>query len=156
MSITSETAAQHKNDPAVVCCLTTAGTIISPADLEDSGLLKLHADILKIGQVVGAKLLKTIDALTPLNPDLLEGVQGAVEEAHKVKPETDMVTETSDKQPAASSANVVTGGMVRIRIEEAKGIDLEFPTVVLSGSSPKADSEIQAQSVQAAMGAASS
>jgi len=50
MSITPEMAEKHRNDPAVVCCLTQEGTVISPGDLEDpsilpdleeSGLLKL-------------------------------------------------------------------------------------------------------------------
>lgn len=39
MSITKESASQHKNDPAVVCCRTTKGTVISPGDLEDPVIL---------------------------------------------------------------------------------------------------------------------
>ena len=50
MSITAETAKQHENDPAVLCCRAEAGIIIEPANLEDpaifdelvdSGLLSL-------------------------------------------------------------------------------------------------------------------
>lgn len=85
MSMSAEHAQELKNELAVVCCRTEAGTIISadnledPAifpDMEDSGLLTIPSDCLKIGEVLGAKLLKTIDSLTPLTADLLEGVQG--------------------------------------------------------------------------------
>lgn len=74
----------HKN--AICCCRTEAGTIISAAnledpaifpDLEDSGLLTIPSNCLKVGEVLGAKLLKTIDSLTPLTEDLLEGVKKA-------------------------------------------------------------------------------
>ena len=50
MSITAETAKQHENDPAVLCCRAEAGITIEPANLEDpaifdelvdSGLLSL-------------------------------------------------------------------------------------------------------------------
>ena len=50
MSITAETAKQHANDPAVLCCRAEAGITIEPANLEDpaifdelvdSGLLNL-------------------------------------------------------------------------------------------------------------------
>src|SRR5690606_37518738 len=87
MSITPETAEKHKNDYAVVCCRTEAGTIIQadnledPAifpDLEDSGLLSIPSNCLKIGEVLGAKLIKTIDSLTPITPDLVEGAKTAV------------------------------------------------------------------------------
>lgn len=84
MSMSAEHAQELKNEVAVVCCRTEAGTIISAENLEDpavfpdlvdSGLLTIPANTLKIGQVLGAKLLKTIDSLTPLTPDLLEGVK---------------------------------------------------------------------------------
>lgn len=155
MSITQETAAHHKNDPAVVCCLTEAGTVISPADLEDpaifpdledSGLLNLPANVLKIGQILGAKLTKTIDALTPITPDVVEGIQ-AIEEATEAAVEATVEDEgVREAAPVATAApaaqvgepSVVAGGMVKIRIEEAKGINLEFPTVVMSGGAPAA------------------
>lgn len=89
MSMSAEHAQELKNELAVVCCRTEAGTIISAdnledpgifPDMEDSGLLTIPSDCLKIGEVLGAKLLKTIDSLTPLTADLLEGVQGKVSE----------------------------------------------------------------------------
>lgn len=83
MSMNAEHALELKNELAVVCCRTEEGTIISADNLEDpaifpdmvdSGLLSIPDNCLKIGQVLGAKLLKTIDSLTPLTPDVLEGV----------------------------------------------------------------------------------
>ena len=59
MSITAETAAAHKNDPAVLCCRAEAGTKLEPAnfedpaifpDLIDTGLLSVDG-ALKLGQV---------------------------------------------------------------------------------------------------------
>ena len=75
MSITLETAKAHAKDPAVSCCRFEAGTVIEVsnledpaifADLQDSGLLNISDDCLTIEQVLGAKLTKTVDALTPL------------------------------------------------------------------------------------------
>lgn len=144
MSITKETAAEHKNDPAVVCCLTTAGTVISPADLEDpgifadledSGLLTLPDNVAKIGQVIGAKLNKTVDALTPLTPEILEGMQ-ELEGAAPVKAVEAAPVAVHEVAPQQAPATMSSGGMIRIHIEEGKGINLEFPAVVMSGGAP--------------------
>ena len=90
MSITAETAKAHANDPAVLCCRAEGGITIQAANLEDpaifddlvdSGLLKLDGT-LTIEQVLGAKLVKTCDSLTPLTADLVEGAKApAAEEA---------------------------------------------------------------------------
>lgn len=92
MSMSKEHAEALKNEAAVVCCRTEAGTIISADNLEDpdifpdmvdSGLLNIPSNNLKVGEVIGAKLLKTIDSLTPITPDLVEGakkIEGSVEE----------------------------------------------------------------------------
>lgn len=83
MSISIEHIEELKKEFAVVCCRAEAGTIISasnledPAifeELEDSGLLKMPADCLKIEEVLGAKLIKTIDSLTPMTPDMFESI----------------------------------------------------------------------------------
>ena len=81
MSITAETAKQHANDPAVLCCRAEAGTELTPAnfedpaifpDLVDSGLLNLDG-ALKLGQVLnGSKLTKTVDSLTPITADIVD------------------------------------------------------------------------------------
>ncbi|SEG05990.1 D-proline reductase (dithiol) PrdA [Caloramator fervidus] len=92
MSMSAEKAQKYLNEPAIVCCRTEEGTIISADNLEDpeifpdlvaSGLLNIPSNCLKVGEVLGAKLVKTIDALTPLTPDLLEGVK--VEDTKKVE-----------------------------------------------------------------------
>ena len=90
MSITAETAKEHAKDPAVLCCRAEGGITIQAANLEDpaifddlvdSGLLKLDGT-LTIEQVLGAKLVKTCDSLTPLTADLVEGAKApAAEEA---------------------------------------------------------------------------
>ncbi|MBI6873116.1 D-proline reductase (dithiol) proprotein PrdA [Clostridium aciditolerans] len=89
MSMSAEHAEQLKNELAVVCCRTEEGTIISAANLEDpaifpdmvdSGLLTIPDNCFKIGEVLGAKLLKTIDSLTPLTPDILEGIKVTAQE----------------------------------------------------------------------------
>ncbi|MCC5909148.1 MAG: D-proline reductase (dithiol) proprotein PrdA [Clostridiaceae bacterium] len=141
MAITVETAQEHKNDIAVVCCRTEAGTILEasnledPAifpDLEDSGLLQVPDNCLKIGEVLGAKLVKTIDSLTPLTPDLLEGIQTI--EADEKKAEEKVVEEV---KPVAATqpAPVVqtTGGVVKIHIGEGKNINLEIPVGLAGG-----------------------
>lgn len=89
MSISAEYALEHKNDPAVLCCRAEAGVVLSEHNLEDpaifddlveSGLLKLDGAV-TIGQAMGATLTKTADSLTPLTPDLLEGMKEVEEEA---------------------------------------------------------------------------
>ena len=81
MSITAETCKEHAKDPAVLCCRAEAGITIGPENLEDpaifddlvdSGLLKLDG-CLTIEEVLGAKLLKTCDSLSPLTADVVEG-----------------------------------------------------------------------------------
>ena len=136
MSITAETAKAHAHDPAVLCCRAEAGITIEPANLEDpaifddlvdSGLLKLDGT-LTIEQVLGAKLVKTCDSLTPLTADLVEGAKApAAEEApaeeakEEVKEEAPAVT----ANPTASVQKV--GGVLKIHIGEGKDIDIEMP-----------------------------
>jgi D-proline reductase (dithiol) PrdA len=136
MSITPETANQHKNDPAVVCCLTQEGTIISPADLEDpaifpdleeSGLLTIPENVLTIGQVLGKKLVKTVDALTPITPDMIEG---GIEEETK----TEVIKENGGTEKEAVSNAIGKGNVIRIHIEEGKGINLEIPAIVTTAT----------------------
>jgi D-proline reductase (dithiol) PrdA len=140
MSITAETASHHANDPAVVCCLTTKGTVIGPADLEDpaifpdledSGLLTITDNVLKIDQIIGAKLLKTIDALTPITPDMVEGIVAQISAPSSTEEPVAEIA-SARAEVAATAQTTVSGGMVRIRIEEGRGIDIEFPTVMIS------------------------
>lgn len=136
MSMSAEHAAELKNELAIVCCRTEEGTLISADNLEDpaifpdmvdSGLLTIPDNCLKIGDVLGAKLLKTIDSLTPLTPDLLEGVVKAAE-VKKEEPAAVAAEETAEEIEEFDDAEVTCeGGILRIKIEEGKGIDIEFP-----------------------------
>lgn len=139
MSITVETAKAHANDPAICCCRFEAGTIIEPsnledpaifADLEDSGLLTIPENCLKIEQVLGAKLTKTVDALSPLIADCLEGIV-AQEVKEEVKEET---KEVAPVAPVAQVAPIsaTNGQTIKIHIGEGRDINLEIPLSVAS------------------------
>ncbi|MCH5138233.1 D-proline reductase (dithiol) proprotein PrdA [Clostridiaceae bacterium UIB06] len=125
MSMSTEHAQELKNEVAVVCCRTEEGTIISADNLEDpnifpdmvdSGLLTIPSNCVKIGEVIGAKLLKTIDSLTPLTPELLEGIKPmADEEKAEAKEKV-----TEGKQKAVLKYNKKAGQNISIS-------DLESP-----------------------------
>ena len=139
MSITAETAKAHANDPAVLCCRAEAGITIGAENLEDpaifddlvdSGLLNLDG-ALTIGQVIGAKLIKTCDSLCPLTADVLEGV-AAAPVAEEVAEEE--VVEAAPVAAAPVAAAPVAGGVLKIHIGEGKDIDLEIPVGALGGA----------------------
>ena len=143
MSITAETAKQHANDPAVLCCRAEAGIIIEPANLEDpaifdelvdSGLLNLDG-CLKIGQILGAKLTKTLDSLSPLTADVVEGAKDSVEEeSEETVEEAAPAAAPVEAAPAAApAATAVAGGILKIHIGEGKDIDLSIPVGALGG-----------------------
>lgn len=132
MAITHETAKQHEMDYAILCCRLEEGTEIEPShiedpnlipDLEDSGLVTIPEDCLKIGQVIGAKLRKTVNSLTPLTPDLVEGIKGmktdsSLEKTQKEKPRKELI----EKQISHPST-----GIIKIHIGEGKDINIEIP-----------------------------
>lgn len=141
MSITKETAMQHKNDPAVTCCRFEAGEVIEPsiledpaifADLEDTGLLEITDETLTIGEVLGGKLKETVDSLTPLTKDLVEDlpVQGA-EEAE----EAEAAAPAAAAAPVAQAAPSV-GGMASIKIAKGENIEISFPVIAGAGQAP--------------------
>ena len=108
MSITAETAKQHANDPAVLCCRAEAGIIFD--ELVDSGLLTLDG-CLKIKQVLGAKLTKTCDSLSPLTVDNVEGWKDdAGEEAPAQEPGGE-----AEAPAAVEAAASVEGAVTTIR-----------------------------------------
>lgn len=97
MSMSAKHALELKDELAVVCCRTEEGTIISAENLEDpaifpdmvdSGLLSIPDNCSKVGDVIGAKLLKTIDSLTPITPDILEGAKSVGISSDEKKEET--------------------------------------------------------------------
>ncbi len=138
MSITAETAKAHANDPAVLCCRAEAGITIEAANLEDpaifddlvdSGLLNLDG-VLTIGQILGSKLTKTCDSLTPITADVVDGYkEAAAEEAKEESVEEAEEATEVPAVPAAAPAAPVTnaGGVLKIHIDEGKGIDIELP-----------------------------
>ncbi|MGN1267740.1 MAG: D-proline reductase (dithiol) proprotein PrdA [Dorea sp.] len=141
MSITAETAKQHANDPAVLCCRAEAGIIIEPANLEDpaifdelvdSGLLNLDG-CLKIGQILGAKLTKTLDSLSPITADVVEGAKDSVEEEVKEEVEEAAPVAAAPVAAAPVAAAPVAGGVLKIHIGEGKDIDLSIPVGALGG-----------------------
>ena len=141
MSITAETAKQHANDPAVLCCRAEAGTELTPAnfedpaifpDLVDSGLLNLDG-ALKLGQVLnGSKLTKTVDSLTPITPDIVDKFDAAEEEA-----EAAPAAEEAAEAPVAAApafAAPAAGGYISLHIGEGKDIDIQIPTGIGGGA----------------------
>mgnify|MGYP000681489276 FL=1 len=151
MSITAETAKAHAHDPAVLCCRAEAGITIEPANLEDpaifddlvdSGLLNLDG-CLTIEEVLGAKLTKTCDSLTPVTADVIDAVQ--VEAA----PAEEVVEETAAPVAAvpATATTTVSGGTLKIHIGEGKDIDIELPMGIGTGAAQAV--EVPAEAVAA-------
>ncbi|WP_130805888.1 D-proline reductase (dithiol) proprotein PrdA [Senegalia massiliensis] len=140
MSITKETAQEHANDLAITCCRFEAGTIIEPSnledpslipDLEDSGLLEIPDNSLKIGEVLGTKLKETVDALTPLTKDLLDGVISMDEkeeiEEEEVKKLENKVMKSIEPVKEVNPVKQFSGGTVKIHIGEGRDINFEIP-----------------------------
>lgn len=158
MSISAEYAQAHKNDPAVLCCRAEAGIVLNEHNLEDpaifddlveSGLLNLDG-ALTIGQVLGATLTKTADSLTPVTADLVEGVKAVEEEAPAV--EAAPVAAAPAAAPAPVAA--VPSGVLKIHIEEGKGIDLEIPVGAFAGAGAAPAAAVVAEAAPAAAAAA--
>ena len=135
MSITAETAKHHANDPAVFCCRAEEGITIGPENLEDpaifdelvdSGLLNLDG-CLTIKEVLGAKLMKTCDSLTPITAEVIDAPVVAEEE-----PAAEEAAPAEEPAPAVSGSvqgvgTYVSGGKVVLSIKEGKDIYIELP-----------------------------
>ena len=137
MSITAETAKEHAHDPAVLCCRAEAGITIEPANLEDpaifdelveSGLLNLDG-CLQIHQILGAKLTKTCDSLTPITADVIDAVvEGADEGEEPAKEEEAQAAPVPAPEVSVQGAQVTAGvGKLVLSIKEGKDIYLEIP-----------------------------
>ena len=159
MSITAETAKEHAQDPAVLCCRAEGGITIEAANLEDpaifddlvdSGLLNLDG-ALTIEQVLGAKLVKTCDSLTPLTADVVEGAKAAVaeeapaEEAEEAEEAAQMI-----ETPVPATAPCAAGGVLKIKIGKGKDIDIEIPVGILGGAAAPAAAVVPVQEGPAA------
>ena len=145
MSISVEYANEHKDSPAVLCCRAEEGTVLSahnledPAifdDLEDSGLLSLEG-ALSIGQVLGARLTKTADSLTPVTLELVDQIQEQEEETEGKEKEEAYAQDLSEAaaQAAYPYSGIQGANTLKLHIGEGKGIDIELPL----GGYPTAD-----------------
>ncbi|KRK65024.1 proline reductase subunit proprotein [Companilactobacillus tucceti DSM 20183] len=162
MSITKETAMDHINDPAVLCCRAEGGITIEAPNLEDpslfddyvdSGLLEIPDDVLKIGQVLGATLSKTTDALIPLTPANVDNIQSMDDDSSdddassddsadaEVAPAATENVETANTTVAPASVTSTSNGTIKIDIAEGKGIHLEVPMASAVSAAPAAQSE---------------
>lgn len=161
MSITAETAKEHANDPAVLCCRAEAGITIEAANLEDpaifddlvdSGLLNLDG-CLTIGQVLGATLTKTCDSLTAITADVVDGVKAAPSAAEEAPAEAEVAPPAAEVVPKPTMGTVQTGGILRIRIGEGKDIDIEVPMGAIGGGGtviPAAEADVAAAAIETA------
>ena len=140
MSITAETAKEHAKDPAVLCCRAEEGITIGPENLEDpaifddlvdSGLLNLDG-VLTIEEILGAKLTKTCDSLTPITRDVIDAIQKVEEE--KAPAPAAPAAPAAPVAPVAAPAAKANGGVLKIHIGEGKDIHIELPMGVGSGA----------------------
>lgn len=143
MAITEEQAMEHKDSYAITCCRFEEGTVIEPShiedpnlipDLEESGLIEIPEDCLKIGEVLGAILKKTVDALTPLTPDLVEGYTKLEDVSQEeIKEEEILVDKVKKPEKVRKEAS-----SIKIQIGEGKDINIEipFPITTSSADSP--------------------
>jgi D-proline reductase (dithiol) PrdA len=126
--MTKEHADQYANKPAVVCCRTTKGTVITPAELEDpaifpdmieSGLINITPETLNVGEVLGATLTRDVDGLTSLTAAMLDGVRkaGAAPAAK---------TSVAPAAPTGVSAGPC-GGVLRVIAKQVGELDLSIP-----------------------------
>ena len=133
MSISVEYANEHKDSPAVLCCRAEEGTVLSahnledPAifdDLEDSGLLSLEG-ALSIGQVLGARLTKTADSLTPVTLELVDQIQEQEEETEGKEKEEAYAQDLSEAaaQAAYPYSGIQGANTLKLHIGEGKGIE---------------------------------
>jgi len=129
MALNSEQIKEHINDFAVCCCRLEAGTVINEShlenpeiftDLEESGILKIPSDCYTIGQALGARLIKTIDALTPITPEYVN-----------IAP-SDRSTAIPLESAEYFNINSASEPTIKIHIAEGKDIKLEIPAAYRS------------------------
>ena len=165
MSITAETAKEHLNDKAVFCCRAEEGIVIGPDNLEDpglfddlvdSGLLSFPDDALTIGQVLGAKLMKTTDALIPITPSIIDAVQGgeekveAVEEVAEAAPVAEApVAEVAPVAAAPVAQASAPAGVFRLQIGKGENINIEIPLSTFAGQAASTVAPAAAPAVEA-------
>jgi D-proline reductase (dithiol) PrdA len=88
--------------------------------LEDSLLLDLNEDVLTRKEVIGKTLTRDLKALTPIKREVLEEY-------------SDFNLDEDKHSPSINNYN--SGGVLKIKIDEGKGIDIELPLNITQGSS---------------------
>ena len=150
MAINATTAKEHGRDPAVTCCRFEAGGVVSPENLEDpaifedlkeSGLLTIPDNCLTIEQVLGVKLTKTIDALTPITSEYVDSANG-VEQVLEGHDATNDVAPNGTKRTSSTLAGMENlevrpgcDNQVTIHIGEGKDISFTFPVGFMPAAS---------------------
>lgn len=130
MSMSKELIKAHLKEPAIFCCQRKKGLVISEVDLEDptifpdleeSGLLTLTSDGLKIEDVLGATLTVDVEALTPITADMLDGIK-----SNKLEDKEEAKGNTTIKQELGGN------GMIHVSIDKLEGLSLDIPAGFLS------------------------
>lgn len=137
MSMSKELIKAHLKDPAIFCCQRKKGLVISEADLEDptifpdleeSGLLTLTSDGLKIENVLGATLIVDVEALTPITANMLDRIK-----SNKLEDKEEAKGNTAIKQELGGN------GMIHVSIDKLEGLSLDIPSGFLSQGIPAAE-----------------
>lgn len=141
MSISKETAEKYKDEYAISCCRFEEGSEIKLSniedptlipDLEESGLIEIPDNCLKISEVIGEKLSKTINALTPITPELVIGGQDIIKNRTEkkevaVKEDEKVCTSRINDLNQITSNEITSSGNIKIHIGEGKDINIEIP-----------------------------
>ena len=140
MAITQEAAKKHAKAPAVLCCRNEAGTQIAPemledpalfADLEETGILTLSEDTLRIHDVLVARLTKTLDALMPLTKEDIDEIQ--------VQEEDSAAKRNGRVRMAANGRRSDC-----FSYREGKDIEIRIPTGMGTAAAPVQETEMPA------------
>ncbi|MFV0424456.1 MAG: D-proline reductase (dithiol) proprotein PrdA [Bacilli bacterium] len=133
MAMSKEKAEKNAKKYAVTCCRFEAGTVVSAETLEDpaifddlveSGLLTLGEETLKIEEVIGLTFKNTVDALSPITKDMVEG--------YVAKEETVEIPVVENTAPASNKAVCANSGVLKINIAKGEGINIELPLSAIS------------------------
>lgn len=137
MAMSKEKAKKYAKKCAVTCCRFEAGTLVSAETLEDpmifddlvdSGLLNLGKDTLNIEDVIGLTFKNTVDALSPITKDMVDGYV----EKQEVETKVENVKQPEIKDEVVSTTS--NGGVLKINIEKGEGINIELPLGVVASS----------------------
>lgn len=156
MSISKDTLNEHLDSKAVCCCRFEEGTTISAENLEDpnifpdlieSGLLVLDSNSLTIGEVIGKRLTKTLDALMPITRDDVDAVNEIPTKDKNQKENISLDDNKIKMTDSQNFSNFQNNQTIKIHIGEGKDINLEIPLAAYSNSQvlESTKNEVQSQ-----------